>query len=597
MGFLIPAFFGLSIFLVGLVLFYMFRKQYEEHIVSSNVLWTQVMNEWQATKWWKKLQRQLLLLLQLLILLFLMLALVRPFIHTDGVEGEHVIVLLDQSATMSVAMNEANENRFEEAKKEIIALLDKKNNNQAVSVIGVGDSPSLYVNRETDRTIIESRIKEIDINYESSDFTRALSLAQSLSEGQSSSVHVFTDSLTSEDVNSFRFDAPFYVNNMSSELDDNVAIVTFGLTNKQNQTSAIVTLQNESEGTQTVMVLFKADGNIVQELEVSLVAKEVKYVTVDSLPSALYYEASIENEDMYVLDNSAFAFSSSEQKPVVYTVGSISSFLNKILLHLGYDVMQAETFEDINDLPKDSIIISSIGRDEELSRTHSMLLLASEKTEKVSLEEAITTKVNEELFDYVTVQDIYISQAIEIDSVSAETVMSSGNIPLINKGIKDGQAYVELFFSIQDSDWPMHSSFPIFIYHVMEFLQGETGHIGYFQPNEARVIQVSSTEPYEIVDDMGNKKGTHTNTSELFQAPAKPGLYALKSQQEETLYFAVTVADSERSVWSADSFVVGADVDKSITDSTRFEWWPWLVLVAFILLLVEWEVYRRGIRT
>lgn len=575
----------------------MFRKQYEEHIVSSNVLWTQVMNEWQATKWWKKLQRQLLLLLQLLILLFLMLALVRPFIHTDGVEGDHVIVLLDQSATMSVAMNEADVNRFEEAKEEIVTLLASKNNNQAVSLIGVGDSPSLYINRETDRAVIESKLNEIEINYESSDFTRALSLAQSLSEGQSSSIHVFTDSLTSEGVNSFRFDAPLYVNNMSSALDDNVAIVTFGLTTKQNQTSAIVTLQNESEGNQTVTVLFKADGDIVDELEVPLEAKEVKHVTVDSLPSALYYEASIENKDMYALDNSAFAFSSSDQKPIVYAVGPISSFLYKILLHLGYDVMQADTFEAINDLPKDAIVISSIGRDEELSGTHSLLLLAPEQTEKVSIEAEITAKTNEELLDYVTVQDIYISQAIETDSVSAETIMSSGNIPLINKGIKDGQAYVELFFSIQDSDWPMHSSFPIFIYHVMEYLQGETGHIGYFQPNEARVIQVSSTEPYEIVDDRGIKKGIHKNTSDLFQAPEKPGLYALISDLDETLYFAVTLAESERSVLSADSFEVGANVDTSISDSSRFEWWPWLILVAFILLLVEWEVYRRGIRT
>src|SRR5690554_2427948 len=117
MGFLNPLFFSLSIFIGAVIVFYMFRKQYENRVIPSTFLWQQVMDEWQASPWLDKLQRNLLLFLQLLALTLLMFALVKPLLMVRGIPGEHIIFIIDHSASMATTHN--GKSRFEEAMEKV----------------------------------------------------------------------------------------------------------------------------------------------------------------------------------------------------------------------------------------------------------------------------------------------------------------------------------------------------------------------------------------------------------------------------------------------------------------------------------------------
>lgn len=615
MGMLTPAFFGLSIFIGGLIIFYMFRKQYTEQVVSANFLWEQIMNEWQATKWWKKLQRQLLLLLQLLILLFLMLALVRPFTESEGMTGEHVIMVLDTSATMAAVVDKEGITRFDQAKAEMQSLLNKRSREQAVSIIAVGTTPHLVVNRETNEGVINEALQEIHISYEYPEFTRSLSLAKALSEQSTASVYVFSDKFTDAVWQESRIDVPFHVRNMgatkaddttSTDLSDNLSIQTFGVSTDGGTTSAVTTIFNEGRDQRQVSVKFFAEGNPVYTDTITVPGEAEGYLTVMDLPQASFYEVRLLEEDIYPLDNTAYAFTSLQAKPVLYLVGDVNPFLQRVFRQLGHEIIQAETMEDMP-LPREnnSIIVateSSVASMEELSANiHTILLLADDGGEAIPLQETFEINRDSALFAYTDLSELYISQARETErplTGFAETVMWSGETPLIEKITAEGQTMIHLRFQLQDSDWPLYPSFPVFVFNVLESLTERTGHLGYFTPNEQRVLSLEEEGIYDVVDEEGELVGNFDlAVAEAFQAPGKPGLYALVAEDGSRNYFAVTLDEREKLAATALSFSKNS-IDDGVDQGgmVQREWWPWFILIAFVIALVEWEVYRRGIR-
>ncbi|HYI22053.1 MAG TPA: BatA and WFA domain-containing protein [Candidatus Limnocylindrales bacterium] len=101
MGFLAPlALIGL-LAVPLIIAFYMLRLRRPVRSVSSTYLWTQLVRDVEANAPWQKLKRSLLLLLQLLLAVLLAFVVARPFSeHTAGLARDLVLVV-DASASMS----------------------------------------------------------------------------------------------------------------------------------------------------------------------------------------------------------------------------------------------------------------------------------------------------------------------------------------------------------------------------------------------------------------------------------------------------------------------------------------------------------------
>lgn len=149
MGFLTPAFFWLGSSLAVLILFYLFRKEFTEKEISSTLLWDRLIQEWKANRWWRKLQRHLLLLLQILIVCLLILALAQPYFSGKGISGDHVVAVIDTSASMQT--EEADGTRFQEAKEDILEMIDSLGDGQKMSLLTGGRVPDLIFTGESDK--------------------------------------------------------------------------------------------------------------------------------------------------------------------------------------------------------------------------------------------------------------------------------------------------------------------------------------------------------------------------------------------------------------------------------------------------------------
>ena len=76
------------------------------------------------------------------------------------------------------------------------------------------------------------------------------------------------------------------------------------------------------------------------------------------------------------------------------------------------------------------------------------------------------------------------------------------------------------------------------------------------------------------------------------------GLYTVVSNQEMLGAFAVNLFDpGESAIRPTPTIRIGrSEVTASAREEEgQFEIWPWLALVAFALVVIEWWVYHRGV--
>jgi len=139
MSFLTPLALALAALGLPILILYMLKLRREEQVVSSTMLWQQVLRDRQANAPWQRLRRNLLLLLQLLLLFLLVMALGRPYSEISRRVQGNVVVLLDASASMQAT--DVRPSRFEVARSWARQLIDGLGPNDTMTLIAVEDVP------------------------------------------------------------------------------------------------------------------------------------------------------------------------------------------------------------------------------------------------------------------------------------------------------------------------------------------------------------------------------------------------------------------------------------------------------------------------
>lgn len=589
MQFLNPAYFILSIFIGAVVLFYFFRKQYTEKTISSNLLWEQVLNEWQASPWLKKLQQNLLFWLQLLALLLLMLALARPFWLEDSLKGEHIIIIIDPSASMSA--ESGGKSRFEIAKEEMLDLAGKLNGQQ-VSLIKAGEKSEILLSREDDPNAIRRTIERLELTYEHENMEKAILLAESLSSGKDTALHIFSDSAAKKDFME-DFAGLYTVVHNIGEDTGNVSLQSFGTAAAGDGISAVAVIENQSSKNIETEFTVKSEEEVLFEQKLSIKAKEEKIVQIKDLPEKPYYEAAISISDGYSADNLAASIYT-DPKPKVYTMGDVNPFAVKGFQTIGAELLQTDPAA-LKGLDMKGVVVAEGSTLAELPKLP--MIFFNKSKDKTKLDEAITGD-DDRLFEYANFEKVYISSASAVLKGEWETVLKSGDIPLIQRGMHNGQPIIIVNFDLADTDWPLLPGFPIFLYNSYQWLSQQSEFLGYFSSGEERWINIGKeTGSWEIFNNKDENLYSLDLNKETFKAPIIPGTYQAVSGNQ-IYYFSVLLDEREKSAGTEESFTLNAKSSEksSMTQRPNESFWFWLTLMALLLIAVEWEVYRRGNR-
>lgn len=601
MHFLTPGFFSLSVFLLGVILLYLFRKQYEKQIVPSTFFWQQVMREWQATKWWRKIQQHLLLYLQLLILTLLMLALVRPYIGVSDLSGEHIAVVLDTSASMTAIEDETN--RLELAKEEITELIDQLDN-QKLTVIIAKQTPEILFSNETNKSDMRRAIENISSTFQSEDIDKSVQLANQLLSDSSGEIHVFSDRAKQEEITATHLSHKTRVHNIGT-MTNNLSIHTFGVAKQGGTVNGVLSVANEMDEQQQVTIQIVFEDEELAEIEETVDPEKTTQIHIRDLPEKPYYKAVIVNKDHFQADNSSFAFLGEDRQPTFYLAGEVSSFLSKALSHLSTDIIQ---IDELNEVPQadNAIYVLSHVPAENWPNAPKLILSPTVggpfniKNEQM-LQTGLKEVTDDSLLQFVNMEEVYIQKSYPFASQELQTIVASGETPVISKGNYQGSPIVLLGFDIEDTDWPMHPSFPIFLYNAIDYLTDQNHLLGYLQPNERKEIAYSSGVTSSTILNEKNEKIAEMNVNDSsFIVPELPGLYKVEEETEfgiKERLFAVIVDEEEKYISPEESFTIETENEETGGDKQKNpnEIWAVFAIVALLILFLEWEVYRRGI--
>lgn len=557
------------------LLYYFFRKKYKDQQVSSTLFWEEVMQETRVSPYLKYLQRNALFYLQMLALLLFVLALLNPYVKKETISGEQSIWIVDTSATMLAGKETSTFKQHKEQMKSLASKLGER----PLTIITTGEEPKTIIRGETNTQVIQKAIDGLSVSYEEQQLSKAIDMANAYIGDTPTSIYLFTDSVERGELPIENENVKWIVKGSSPNLE-NVAITRFAATNYEHQTIALIQLKNETDQNQSFKLsLYNGEGKELLKKNMTLKANEEITTTFDELPKNDVLSVNIDAKDDYDVDNSMITIVGSNPLQV-----AIDQQMHK-LVQMGFQSLEADVkIVQENQLTqvKDAMIVTNqtkmlnsrmpivlIGRDDEIEK---------EVNGKIEVS-------SDELFAFSTLEDIYV-KAVYPPFKDFETIAYIGEDPFIQRSPKGD---IVILADIQSTDWPLHPSFPLFLWSVQNELVEDQLSLGTFMPNERRAVSLVSSD-WSIY----NQEGEYIDSFEKavdFKAPSKPGLYIVRSKNEEKP-FIVQLPLNERTIQEGTSFEIGKITggEKEMANASLVQW---VALIILVIITLEWEVQRR----
>ncbi|RUL48279.1 vWA domain-containing protein [Lysinibacillus antri] len=578
MGFSNLLFLWAAILPVIVLLYYFFRKKYKDQPISSTIFWEEVMQETKASPYLKHLQKNALLYLQLLALILFVLALMNPFIKSNQMAGEQLIWIVDTSATMLAGKEEST---FEQHKKEMSELISNLNGHP-VTIITTGDEPKTVVRQETNVAAIQSAIKGLEVTYEEQQLAKAIDVAQAFIGDMATSIYVFTDSVERGELPIESERIKWVVKGASKELE-NVAITRFAATAFGDGALALVQLTNESKREKGVQLsLLDHEGNEVAKETILLKAQEEFTKTFENLPLSQGLSANIQVEDDYEADNMMLALLNNNFSQIVVDQ-QMHQLVQKGFQALTSNVKIAPS-DQLKSMSSEAIIVTN--QTKLLQQTSAPMVLIGRDDELTKEVNNLVDISDDALFAFSSLEDVYVN-AVYPGFDHFETIATIGENPFIQRSSRGD---IVILADIQSTDWPLHPSFPLFLWSLQNELVEGTTSLGMFSPNESRAVSLTSGD-WSIYSEGDEYIASFTNASQ-FKAPSKPGFYSVRLNDEQK-QFIVQLPSKERTITEGTSFELGSLERNGEEQSSKKSILIWLLIPILVLLVIEWEVQRR----
>lgn len=176
-----------------------------------------------------------------------------------------------------------------------------------------------------------------------------------------------------------------------------------------------------------------------------------------------------------------------------------------------------------------------------------------------------------------------------------EVVVGNRSLPLVL--ISDEQEkLVRVSFALEDSNFPLHPSFPIFLSNTLGWLMDE-------QTALVRAPgRVEVPIPRAAVTDIeGNDVTAWPLSNRTVFMADQPGFYTLVSENDRRARVAVNLASTERSsvndsgLASAEITAAASTVVAGAEPGPSDELWILLLLLALLLVVAEWVTYHKRV--
>lgn len=612
MAFLTPLFLLLGLLAGPIILLYMLRLRRREVMVSSTLLWQKLLRDREANAPWQRLRRNLLLLLQLLILAMLVLALARPFIPVPSIISGSVVVLLDGSASMLAT--DVEPTRFAVAKTQINRLINDLGGNSQMSIIQVGSSPTVLAPATNDKNLLREAVNAAEAETAVGNWEAAISLASGAAQGfRNPQVIIVSDGGLPEGLPPLPVE-PIYL--PIGESGENLAMTALATRETEDGVQLFASVRNEGLLNQTALLSLSLDGTLFDSRRIEIGGQSGQSITWDLPPETAVIEARLsDNEaDQLAIDNVAWAVHEGgvSNRTLLVTEGNL--FLEQVFGVLpGIEAFKAAPGSDVINEPFDLYIFDGVALPDPPPAADRLIINPQPGAEDLFVTTGVfsnTTAVrlaDSSLLQFVDWRTVNIRQAQQVTAPWAEVLVEGAGGPLLLIGEPDGHRTAILTFDLSDSDLPLQIAFPILMANITNWLRpGQAFDAATSRlPGEAvSIAPGADTTAVLVTKPDGDQWLSEVGeTAVLFTETNAPGLYAvtLRSPAGDRLagQFAVNLfSTTESAIRPAERIQIGqSTVETAVADDVgQREFWPWLVAIGFIILIIEWWVHHRGTR-
>lgn len=571
-----------AIFPLVVLLYYFFRKKYEVTTISSTLFWRQSMRETKVSPYLKNLQRNALFYLQIAALLLLVFILLGPFLPKEQAMGGHTILIVDTSASMLASKEQTTIfARQQEAMKELVA----SRSGEPITIVTTGKEPAIVVREQIDGEVLLAEIDKLAVSYEHEHMERAMEFARSITSVGGADIHIYTDSLDRAVFAEGDSDIAWTIHG-SEDVLVNVSINKFGAVKTPQGTEAIVKITNASDIDQIGDVQLKdlLTGKVLLEDKFSVEAGKDALLSFKELPDSQALQVEIIVDDDYEEDNTAEILLGAEVSEAVVD-GQLHELVKRAFEAVGLTVSTGSAKELV--AAQDSAI--SVTNDVSLLKKGMKPVIIIGRNDKSPTPVAgAVQSIADPLFTIANIDDVYVS-ALYPPFTSYMTIATVGDQPFIQRS-KRGDIVV--LADIELTDWPLHPSFPLFVWSAAEQLRSDTDTLGLFVPHERKaVLSAGKADGLEVFTLKDEYVTTFTDGSS-FVAPARPGIYKVRDGSSEKL-FAVQLEQTEKELVVGASYRIGqTSVVEEAEEGKQMIGWLFIIPL-LLLLLIEWEVQRR----
>jgi hypothetical protein len=612
MSFLTPLFLLLGLLAGPIILLYMLRLRRREMLVSSTLLWQKLLRDREANAPWQKLRRNLLLILQLLILAALVLALARPFFPVPAIISGTVVVLLDGSASMQAS--DVEPNRFAAAKAEVEQIISDLNGNSQMTLIQVGQTPTVLAAATNDRTVLRQALENVQPEAAAGNWAAAFALATGAAQGFSDArILIISDGGLPQDLPPLPVESLYIPIGSSGE---NLAISALATRDTESGPQLFASISNEGAIDREALLSITLEGTLFDSRHITVPAGSSANTTWELPEETAVIQAALSDlqADYLAADNTAWAVHEGgiSNRALLVTNGNL--FLEQIYSVLpGVEAFKAAPDNDLLGEPFDLYVFDSTPLPNPLPDADMLIInpqpggTADLFTINGVFSNTVAVRLSDSpLLQFVDWREVHIRRAQQVDAPGMATLVQAEGGPLLLTGERNGRRLAVLTFDLRDSDLPLQIAYPILMANINDWLNpgrafdAPTG----LKPGDPVTIAPGASATALLV----TKPDGTTWVQEvaegdiLFTESEQLGLYqvALRDSSGDRAAgsFAVNLFSPEESaIQPADTIQIGQTTVVTAEeegDVGQRELWPWLAALAFIILMLEWWVHHRG---
>jgi len=570
----------LALLTTGLVVaLYFLKLRHRRVLISSSILWLKVLDERQAHSLWEKLRKIISIIVAVTITLLIALSLARPEIESLTGKTERIVIVLDTSPTMTTQTADGR-TRWQHAMDRAENLLDGGGPTTEFRVVDTsGVTSSAFT---TDRNEARRLIEQMSPRSAEPQFPKV--------DGRDSRVYFVSDGVALHGV-------PSFVRRVSVfERAENVGITAFEIRSIPSTPlgyEAYLEVQNYGNPAEVAITLSAPGGQRLSR-SVRLAKGEIFKDAFDlSRFTGGGIRATIQSkDDALPLDDVAFAYLPIKRKTRTLLVTRGNNNLETLLKLDNYvELLKIDPSNYRESSNIDAYIFDRFAPSTPPSRPALIFGAPNAgwlRTSNgiVQKPEITTWSEDHPIMQFVSVHDVSIERAAQIDATNLTVVAASKQTPLIL--VSEKPRWVMLTFDLDSSDFAFHVGFPVFIENVLAWFSREQLALR----RSPGVVEVPLANAQVRTIDGKTVPASQQLGKTIFEA-AEPGLY-VATQGENRVHVAVNLAnrsfsDVNQSVFKDDRAAAGQRY------WLRRELWFYMLLGAVVLIGVEWFTYHRRI--